>query len=92
MFVAFLHQWNHRCSCNNFPYCFYKPTVCPKCSDGFLRVLEEAHLYYCSNEVCSYKTKICPICEDGYLVERKGFNMFLGCSNYPSCKYTETFE
>ncbi len=31
----------------------------------------------------------CPKC-DGYLVERSGkFGTFLGCSNYPKCRYTK---
>lgn len=28
----------------------------------------------------------CPLC-GGELVERKGYNTFIGCSNYPKCKY-----
>lgn len=30
---------------------------------------------------------ICPKC-DGFLVERKGkYGMFVGCSNFPKCKF-----
>jgi ssDNA-binding Zn-finger/Zn-ribbon topoisomerase 1 len=34
----------------------------------------------------------CPDCTDGYLVERinsKTTNTFLGCSEWPDCKYTK---
>ena len=32
----------------------------------------------------------CPKCEEGYLQLRKGpYGKFLGCSNYPNCRYTE---
>lgn len=43
--------------------------------------------------VAEYKpedyVKKCPKC-DGYLVKKKGkYGVFLGCTNYPSCKYME---
>ncbi len=80
-------------SCNNFPYCSYKPTTCPKCSDGFLQKTKRGdNIYECSNENCRLIAKNCPICEKGFLFEKKGYNRFLGCSNFPNCKYTETFE
>lgn len=31
----------------------------------------------------------CPRCKDGKLVERKAKTDFLGCSNYPKCKFTD---
>jgi ssDNA-binding Zn-finger/Zn-ribbon topoisomerase 1 len=31
----------------------------------------------------------CPKCNDGKLVKRKGKTEFLGCSNYPKCKFTD---
>lgn len=35
------------------------------------------------------KVKVCPRC-NGELVRRSGkYGVFMGCSNYPSCKYTE---
>lgn len=79
-------------SCNNYPYCDYKAKICPDCANGFLYPTENNRYYCCSNKNCSFKTKICPICEDGYLIERKKYTKFLGCSNYPNCRYTETFE
>lgn len=34
--------------------------------------------------------RLCPQC-DGRLVQRDGrFGAFLGCDNYPDCKYTES--
>jgi len=36
--------------------------------------------------------KNCPKCNGG-LIERSGkYGKFLGCSNYPKCKYTENIE
>jgi hypothetical protein len=35
----------------------------------------------------------CPSCENGKLVGRKGqYGSFIGCSNYPKCKYTENVK
>lgn len=35
----------------------------------------------------------CPDCEDGVLLVREGRRgKFLGCSNYPSCRYTRDYE
>jgi hypothetical protein len=31
----------------------------------------------------------CPKCKSGKLVNRKGKTQFLGCSNYPKCKFTD---
>ncbi len=31
----------------------------------------------------------CPICKSGKLVKRKAKTEFLGCSNYPKCKFTD---
>ncbi len=37
--------------------------------------------------------KPCPKCKEGKLVLRKSiYGAFLGCSNYPKCKYTERLE
>ncbi len=33
--------------------------------------------------------EVCPKCGEGHLVERKGkHGAFVGCSEYPSCRYT----
>jgi DNA topoisomerase I len=36
--------------------------------------------------------RICPRCEEGDLIIKYGrFGKFIGCSNYPECRYTEQF-
>ena len=36
---------------------------------------------------------ICPKCNKGHLQQRNGkFGAFLGCTNYPACKYTQPVE
>jgi len=84
-------------SCNNYPYCEYKPHVCPQCGVGFLHENpdpdEFAMYYICSNRSCSFKGTRCPHCEDGYLVLRRGrYSKFFGCSNYPACRYTRSIS
>jgi len=84
-------------SCSNYPYCEYKPWVCPSCNEGFLYenpgLGESATYFVCSNRYCSFKSPKCPNCKDGYLVLRKGrYSQFLGCSNYPFCKYTRSIR
>jgi len=77
-------------SCNNYPYCEYKAKTCPECEDGFLHHAQNRSLYQCSNENCNFNAQVCPSCKDGYLVEREKYNKFLGCSNYPACRYTRS--
>lgn len=37
--------------------------------------------------------RTCPACKKGMLLERQGkFGIFYGCSNYPSCRYTENIS
>jgi len=41
-------------------------------------------------EQVEYVGRPCPACEDGQLIVRWGrFGKFIGCSNYPTCRYTE---
>jgi len=81
-------------SCSNYPYCKYKPHPCPKCGKGFLFQSHNLAIYYtCSNTACSFRTRKCPRCEDGYLITRRGrYSEFLGCSNYPTCRHTESIS
>ena len=82
-------------SCSNYPYCEYKPRMCPKCGEGFLFQSDRlfAVNYICSNATCSFKRRKCPRCKDGYLIVRSGrYSEFLGCSNYPICRYTESIS
>ena len=76
-------------SCSNYPYCRYKPQICPKCSNGFLKKKSETK-YACINDYCDYEASICPVCNDGYLKTVKGpYSDFVGCSNFPDCRYKE---
>jgi len=85
-------------SCNNYPYCEYKPHMCPHCGKGFLFESPGTHNFtrfvrycICSNADCSFKREKCPRCKDGYLTVRSGrYSKFLGCSNYPACTYTKS--
>jgi len=87
-------------SCNNYPYCEYKPRMCPRCGNGFLFESSGTHdftrfakYYICSNPSCSFKIEKCPRCKDGHLIVRSGrYSNFLGCSNYPACKYTRSLS
>ncbi|MHA1974590.1 MAG: topoisomerase DNA-binding C4 zinc finger domain-containing protein [Candidatus Hodarchaeales archaeon] len=77
-------------ACNNYPYCKYIAKRCPNCGEGFLS--KKGFRYICSNDRCSTNLEICPRCRDGYLVQRSGRTKFLGCSNYPDCRYTESLS
>jgi len=77
-------------SCNNYPYCEYKAKTCPECNDGFLYQSQNRSVYQCSSESCDFNAQVCPRCKDGYLVEREKYTKFLGCSNYPACRYTRS--
>ncbi len=81
-------------SCSNYPYCTYKPRICPQCSTGFLFESDRLAGYYiCSIPGCSFKRLKCPQCQDGYLVLRRGkYSKFFGCSNYPACRFTRPYS
>jgi DNA helicase-4 len=76
-------------SCSNYPYCRYRPQVCPKCDNGFLHKENETE-YTCINDYCNFRAVICPSCNDGYMKLIKGpYSDFMGCSNFPDCRYKE---
>jgi DNA helicase-4 len=76
-------------SCSNYPYCQYRPPDCPKCENGFLIATEPSN-YHCVNDYCGFKAQVCPSCREGYLYIQSGpYSDFVGCSNYPDCKYKE---
>jgi DNA helicase-4 len=76
-------------SCSNYPYCRYRPPNCPKCENGFL-VANQSTEYRCVNDYCGFKARLCPSCKEGYLCNRsRPYSEFIGCSNYPDCKYKE---
>jgi DNA helicase-4 len=84
-------EWNNSMfySCSNYPYCRYRPQICPKCDNGFLRKESETG-YACINDYCDFRAKVCPCCNDGYLkIVRGPYSDFMGCSNFPDCRHKE---
>ncbi len=75
--------------CLYWPHCDYKQSPCPKCKNG-LPVKTDGQ-YHCY--VCSYSFQGCPAC-GGWLLQRKDRTngQFLGCSNYPGCRYTRNIN
>lgn len=62
-----------------------------KSLDGAIfKWLLEQEKHYKINKDDHKKTNLCPDCLTGYLQKRNGSKgEFLGCSNYPKCKYTQ---
>jgi len=76
--------------CSNFPRCKYTEDVhyCPKCKSEIFKDIENK-IANCSNDNCDFKAELCPRC-NSYLIERHGqYGTFLGCENYPNCKYSK---
>ena len=70
--------------CSNYPYCGYTQSSCPGCGTGLLAEQEDG--FQCRN--CGQRVESCPDCP-GWLRPQIGkFGRFLGCSNYPDCRYT----
>lgn len=77
---------------------FYSCSNYPKCKSVFL--IDEEGNFSLKKKIEPKKTgKKCPECEkkkkDGELVERsnkKDGSIFLGCTNYPSCRYSESVK
>ncbi len=60
---------------------FYEP---------FARTLEKADAAIQKIEQIEYIGRACPKCEEGQLIVRWGrYGKFIGCSNFPDCRYTE---
>ena len=78
--------------CNNYPYCDYRPKICPKCGKNYL--VQGDFSWKCSDSACSFAASVCPWCNQGYVVKRKSRNggYFYGCSNYPKCRYIKRHE
>ncbi len=56
----------------------------------FIQALEKADAAIPKIEQIEYVGRACPDCEDGQLIIRWGrFGKFIGCSNFPKCRYTE---
>ena len=74
--------------CSNFPLCEHTARPCPSCGNGLPVRFGEA--YRCRD--CKAPIEACPEC-DGWLNQKwGGYGRFLGCSNYPSCKYTRNLR
>ena len=70
--------------CSNWPYCEHTQPPCPSCGKGL--PVKAAGGFRCRD--CGKAVEACPDC-GGWLRTRKGkYGRFLGCSNYPVCKYT----
>ena len=70
--------------CSNWPYCEHTQPPCPACGKGL--PVKTAGGFRCRD--CGQLIEACPAC-GGWLRTRKGkYGRFLGCSNYPVCKYT----
>ena len=76
-------------SCEFFPVCEGKGALCPKCQKHPL--YRENEEWLCAG--CDHKRKLCPSREcEGYLLERinsKTEETFIGCSEFPYCRYTK---
>ncbi|MCY4211644.1 MAG: UvrD-helicase domain-containing protein [Gammaproteobacteria bacterium] len=78
------HNGNTFYGCSNYPYCDYTQSSCPNCKYGLL--VKAGEKYRCQD--CGRSAQVCPACS-GWLLTRSGqHGQFLGCSNYPGCKYT----
>ena len=56
----------------------------------FTKTLAKADAAIPKIEQVEYVGRACPDCEDGQLIIRWGrFGKFVGCSNFPKCRYTE---
>ncbi|MCY4419767.1 MAG: topoisomerase DNA-binding C4 zinc finger domain-containing protein [Gammaproteobacteria bacterium] len=75
-------------SCSNFPYCKHRQQPCPVCREGLLGRDQEK--YKCRD--CGQSIEACPEC-GAWLQTRMGrYGRFLGCTSYPSCKYTRKIK
>jgi len=56
----------------------------------FEKTLEKADQAIPKIEQIEYLGRECPACDDGQLIVRWGrYGKFIGCSNFPTCRYTE---
>ncbi|MXW73539.1 MAG: AAA family ATPase [Chromatiales bacterium] len=74
--------------CSHYPYCKHMHSACPHCRIGL--PLRDADTFRC--RACGKTVEACPAC-DGWLRNIAGeYGPFLGCSNYPDCRYTRKLE
>jgi DNA helicase-4 len=81
--------------CSNYPHCLFSMSglrKCPTCG-GEVRLTTPGYLLECENRDFAKRTRLCPSCQSGLLVHRHGtYGWFMGCTSYPTCKYTEELE
>ena len=71
--------------CSNYPYCEHRQRPCPVCGEGLL--VKDQEKFKCRD--CDQSIEACPECS-GWLQVRMGkYGRFLGCTNYPTCNYTQ---
>ncbi|MDE0371870.1 MAG: UvrD-helicase domain-containing protein [Rhodospirillales bacterium] len=74
--------------CVNWPYCEYIEQPCPHCGTGL--PVRTGGAFRCRD--CGGSIEGCPAC-GGWLRTRMGkYGRFLGCSNWPECKYTRNLQ
>ena len=74
--------------CSNFPLCEHTARACPKCGNGL--PVRSGDVHRCRD--CGGEIEVCPECE-GWLDTRMGkYGRFLGCSNFPDCRYTRNLR
>ena len=70
--------------CSNWPYCEHRQPPCPVCGRGLPVKADRG--FRCRD--CGQPIEACPAC-GGWLQTRMGrYGRFVGCSNWPACKYT----
>ncbi|MDE3000603.1 MAG: UvrD-helicase domain-containing protein [Gemmatimonadota bacterium] len=70
--------------CSLWPYCEYRQPGCPHCTTGLQAKVDGN--YRCRD--CRKAVEACPECF-GWLLEKRGkYGRFIGCSNWPDCRYT----
>ena len=70
--------------CSNWPYCEHTGRPCPSCGTGL--PVRSGGAFRCRD--CGGSIEGCPVC-GAWLETRMGrYGRFVGCSNWPDCKYT----
>ena len=70
--------------CSLWPYCEFRQPGCPHCRTGLQAKVDGN--YRCLD--CRKGVQGCPTCF-GWLQEKRGrYGRFIGCSNWPDCRYT----
>ena len=70
--------------CSNFPLCQHTTQACPHCGKGLL--VRHGQAFHCRD--CGGTIEACPNCEGWLIIKMGKFGRFLGCSNFPDCRYT----